>query len=121
MNRKLLAVRADIAEKLAEIAKKKNLTLFALVSEALEQLVKAESRGESLQKILENHLALAAAREAGFTLIPETIWTNLVEKVFQSEEKAMAEAWRETGEWLGRYFKTVEPEISPESLSLIHI
>jgi len=116
LNRKLLAVRADIAEKLVEIAKKKNVTLFSLVSEALEQMVKAEARGENLKKIVENHLALTAAREAGFTLIPESLWVALVEKA-RGEEGSMAAVWREAGEWLGHYFKTVEPEASPVSLA----
>ncbi|MHC1589512.1 MAG: hypothetical protein ACXQTQ_00930 [Candidatus Hecatellaceae archaeon] len=117
MNRKLLAVRADIAEKLSEMAKRKNLTLFSLVSEALEQLLKAERRGESLQRIFENHLTLLAAREAGFILIPESLWISLMEKTFESEGKTMAEAWKEAGEWLGRYFKTVDPGLTPQTLA----
>ncbi|RLI25480.1 MAG: hypothetical protein DRO52_03970 [Candidatus Hecatellales archaeon] len=117
MNRKLLAVRADIAEKLSEMAKRKNLTLFSLVSEALEQLLKAENRGESLQKICENHQTISAARKAGFILIPESLWISLIEKNFKSEGKAMAQAWREAGEWLGHYFKTIDPELTPQSLA----
>ena len=117
MNRKLLAVRADIAEKLAEIARKKNLTLFSLVSEALEQLVKVEARGESLQKIVDDHFTLAAAKEVGFTLIPETLWVSLAEKSFQAEREAMEKVWREAGEWLGKYFRTVEPELPAQTLA----
>lgn len=117
MERKLLAVRADIAEKLSRMAKEKNLTLFSLVSEALEQLIKAEARGENLQNIYENHLIISAARKAGFILIPESLWLSLMEKSFESEGKAMAKAWREAGEWLGHYFKAVNPELSPQSLA----
>jgi hypothetical protein len=117
LDRKLLAVRADIAERLSEMAKRKNLTLFSLVSEALEQLLKAEGRGENLQKIFENHLTISAAKEAGFILIPESLWISLMEKNFKSEGEAMAEAWRETGEWLGHYFKTIDPNLTPQTLA----
>ena len=116
MNRKLLAVKAEIAEKLSETARRKNLTLFSLVSEALEQLLKVEDRGESLKKIVDQHLVLSAAKKAGFILTPEPLLFSLLEKTYSLEGEAMAKLWKDAGEWLGYYFKTVDPAKPPKEI-----
>jgi hypothetical protein len=116
LNRKPLAVKAEVAEKLSEIARRKNLTLFSLVTEALEQLLKIEDKGENLKKVVEQHLILSAAKKAGFILTPQPLLFSLLEKTFTLEGEFMAKIWRESGEWLGYYFKTIDPAITSKEL-----
>ncbi|WP_309492971.1 hypothetical protein [Candidatus Hecatella orcuttiae] len=117
MNRKLLAAREDLVKKIAQIAKRKNLTLFAFINETLEQLLKSEEKGVPLPQIVEEYFILKTAKEAGFNLTPESLFHGLLEKVFQKDDRALREAWRDMGGWFGKYFKTLYS--NQDSLKLI--
>lgn len=105
VKRKFLAAKGDLVEKIKEIAKKKNLTIFSLANEALENLIKAEQTGESLSQIIEKYDMIKAVREAGFTLTPENIWFSFLNQKVESKSN-LTEFWKESGEWFGKYCKT---------------
>lgn len=105
-----------MVRKITQIAKRKNLTLFAFVNETLEQLLKSEEKGVPLPQIVDEYFILKTAKEAGFHLTPENLFHEILEKAFQKEDQTLREAWRETGGWFGKYFKTIYSNYDPLKL-----
>jgi len=103
--RKMLAARGNLADRISEIAARRG-TLYDFVNDVLEQAVRAESLGLSLKDVLDNVLLINAARDAGFTVIPERIVRELIEDAYEKVGKRkMTEIWYETGKWYGNYYE----------------
>ena len=109
MGRKFLAAREDLVEKIKNLAKKKNLTLYALINETLEQVLKAEEAEKTLAEIVDEYKTLKMVKEAGFILTPSNLIYPILEKTFKDEEKNLTKIWFENGEWFGKYCKTMFP------------
>ena len=105
MERNFLAARKDFVVKVRDIAKKKNQTIYALVNEALEQLLRAEEMGISLPEIVDGYYFFHLAKESGFTLTNEDLLFYMLDKVFEEDSKSLTDMFYQTGEWLGKYCK----------------
>ncbi|MGP3668050.1 MAG: hypothetical protein ACKD6N_05820 [Candidatus Bathyarchaeota archaeon] len=107
MNRKFLAARGDLVEKIKYLAKKRNLTLYSVVNEILEQSLKLEATGKTLSQVIEEYNIVKAVKDAGFILTPRILWYELLKK---QDNLNITKFWSETGEWFGKYCKTVFPQ-----------
>ncbi len=116
MGRKFLAAREDLVEKIKNLAKRKNLTLYALINDALEQILKAEEAGKTLPEIVEDYQTLKMVKEAGFILTPSNFLYGVIEKAFKDDDKTLTKIWSENGEWFGKYCKTIFPNENPQKL-----
>jgi len=103
MERDFLAARKDFVVQVRDIARKKKQTIYALVNEALEQLLRAEKMGMSLQEIVDNYFLVNIAKESGFTLTNEGLLFYALEKVFKEDNESLADMFYKTGQWLGKY------------------
>ena len=108
MNRKFLAAREDLVERIKDFAKKRNLTLYSVVNDILEQFLKVEDAGKTLSQVVEEYNIVKAVKDAGFILTPKTLWYELLEK--QHNPDSIIKFWGEVGEWFGKYCKTVFPQ-----------
>ncbi|MEM2363651.1 MAG: hypothetical protein QXQ20_08180 [Candidatus Nezhaarchaeales archaeon] len=107
--RKLLAAREDLANKVSEIAKRRGWTLYELVNRILDEVVRLESMGKSLEDVVEGFELLREAREAGLILIPSRLWYELVERCYESlDRRWLEDLWYECGQWYGRYYESLE-------------
>ncbi len=97
IRRKMLAAREDLVARTSEIANRKGLTLYGLVNEALDSIIKMEDQGITSTKIMEAHQSLEADRGAGFTLCPENLWYEMVEAACQNGRDRVADQWFEAG------------------------
>ncbi|MCX8176152.1 MAG: hypothetical protein N3E48_02830 [Candidatus Bathyarchaeota archaeon] len=107
MNRKFLAARGDLVEKIKDFAKKRNLTLYSVVNDILEQSLKLEDTGKTFSQVVEEYSIVKAVKDAGFILTPKTLWYELLKK---QDNSSIVNFWYEAGEWLGKYCKTVFPQ-----------
>ena len=103
LERNFLAARKDFVVRVRDIAKKKNQTLYALVNEALEQLLRAEEMGIPLPEIVDRYFFVNIAKESGFTLTNESLLFYVLEKVFEEDNESLAGMFYKTGQWLGKY------------------
>lgn len=103
MQRKMLAARADLADKVSEIATRRG-TLFDYVNDTLEQAIKAESMGLTLREIHDEVWIFKAAKEAGFTIFPEKIVYGVIDRAYKNQKKELQGLWYETGQWYGKYY-----------------
>ncbi|MDP6048500.1 MAG: hypothetical protein QGG23_03545 [Candidatus Bathyarchaeota archaeon] len=102
--RKMLAADEEIANKLVEIAKRRGSTVYSTLNEILEQVLRADGMGLSLNNIIENREKIEKAKTLGFTFTVEKLLYEVVGLAYEKARDELAEIWHETGRWYGRYF-----------------
>lgn len=107
MKRKMLAARADLADKVSEIAARRG-TLYDYVNDVLEQAIRAEALGLTIKEVLDDLWLIKSAKDAGFTIIPEKIIYDIIEDAYERlSKRRMMNLWYETGRWYGRYYEDI--------------
>lgn len=107
MSRKFLAAREELVKRLHEFAKSKNITLYGLTNQILEQALLAKDLGEELPEIIENYRVIKIAKENRSVLIPERVWHLVLEKASQQAGDSLKEVFYDSGQWYGKYFSTL--------------
>ena len=103
--RKMLAAQEDIANLIAELAKRKDMTVYQTVNDILEQALRVEGMGLSLREVVDERWILERAREIGFTFTVEQLLYRVVDEAYEENKDRTAEMWREMGRWYGKYFQ----------------
>ncbi len=106
----MLAAREDLANKVLEIANRKNVKLFGLVNDTLELVIRADKMGLSLEEVVAQYGIVKAAKDAGFVPVAEALLYDVVEKVFQRGKRWATKKWYETGQWYGKYYSVKLPQ-----------
>ncbi|MGC8631154.1 MAG: hypothetical protein ACP5T2_01825 [Thermoprotei archaeon] len=75
MKRKLMAARADLVERMADLAKRKGATLYSYTNEILEGVLSLEGE-KSFQDYVEFNSALELAKTLGLVLAPLSLWSK---------------------------------------------
>lgn len=102
--RKMLAAEEDIANRVVEMAKRKGSTVFQTVNDILEQALRADGMGLTLDEILERRGMLERAREVGLTFTPERLLYEVVDVAYGRSRKRLSQMWLEAGRWYGKFF-----------------
>ena len=102
--RKMLAADEHIANRIAEMAKRRDATVFQTVNSILEQALRADSLGVTLEEIINTRSKLEKAKSFGFTFAIERLFFDVVGLAYNGAKKNLSEMWFETGSWYGKYF-----------------
>jgi len=107
----MLAADEKLANKVAELASRRGLTVRQTVNDILEQALRVEEAGISLKEVVEERWMLEKAQEIGFTFVPEHLLYQVVDAAYGQGGKQLSENWRGVGRWYGKYFsaKTDKP------------
>jgi hypothetical protein len=107
----MLAADEKLANKVAELASRRGLTVRQTVNDILEQALSVEEAGISLKEVVEERWMLEKAQEIGFTFVPERLLYQVVDAAYGQGGKQLSENWRGVGRWYGKYFsaKTDKP------------
>src|SRR4030042_4036571 len=103
--RKMLAAQEDIANLIAELAKRKDMTVYQTVNDILEQALRVEGMGLSLREVVDERWMLERAREIGFTFTIEQLLYRVVDESYEENKEKSTEIWRAVGDWHGKYLK----------------
>lgn len=101
IEKKLLVVRSDILEKLSEVARKENKTLFALTNEILQDALKASEMKTSIREIVEFYRLMKIQKESGSVIVPINLLLSSLKKLNNKAE--ILKEWNSAGEWYGKY------------------
>jgi len=104
VKRKMLAAREDLVDQVSGIANRKGFTLFGMINDMLELVVRAEGMGLSLREVINGYEVVKAAREAGFVLGLESLWYDVVEEAFRKDRDRMMKRWFEAGGWCAKRY-----------------
>lgn len=105
-NRKMLAAREDLVDKISEIANNRGFTLFGTLNSLLELAVKVENMGVSLEEVVNEYQIIKAAKEASFTLAPENLLYETADTAYEKARDKALKVWFEAGVWIAKQYTT---------------
>ena len=103
IERRLMAVRGDLVEKVIRVANKNGRTVYSFVNEVMEQALEAEEMGRSLKEIVELYKLIEIEKKSGAVLTTRERLSFLIEKLYPLEKEALLEKWYDSGQWYGKY------------------
>jgi hypothetical protein len=101
----MLAAEEDLANKVAQLAEKRGLTIYQTVNDILEQALRAEKEGINLKEALDRRSDMERARDMGLTFTVEHLYYQVVEAAYSEDLAKIVDLWREMGFWYGKYFQ----------------
>jgi hypothetical protein len=100
---KLISLPEKLVDRLHAIAVRKGVSVTNLAAEALEQSVRAEEMGITLNEAVDTHRLLQVQRGSGAVQIPRSRLTSVVRELLQGDQEELLTAWGEAGRWYGEY------------------
>ncbi len=114
--RKLIAAREDLVERAMEVARRRNMTFYGLVNEALEQLMRVDEMGTTLKEVVDAYEILDVVKRDGFIIVVEGLLYDVVEEAVKVDERRAMKRWYEVGQWYGKYYAARQPNDPLEAL-----
>ena len=102
----MLAAQEDIANRIVELAKRKDMTVYQTVNDILEQALRVEELGMSLGQVVDERWMLEKAQETGFTFTIEQLLYRIVEEAFEQNSNKSTKIWKEMGHWYGKFYQS---------------
>jgi len=102
----MLAAEEDLANRVAQLAEKRGLTVYQTVNDILEQALRAEGQGVNLKEALDRRGDMARARDMGLTFTVEHLYYQVVDAAYGEDRDKIHDLWRDMGFWYGNYFKS---------------
>ena len=105
-DKKFIAVRSDLLQKLIEISNKKGKSFYGFVNEIFEQAIKVEDGNTSLVEVVEFYELMESLKKAGATVTRRDVFNYAVQRLYLTEKETLIEKWHNSGVWYGRYLAT---------------
>jgi hypothetical protein len=106
----MLAAQEDIANRIVELAKRKDMTVYQTVNDILEQALRVEELGMSLSQVVDERWMLEKAQETGFTFTIEQLFYRIVDETYGENSKKSVKTWKELGHWYGKYYQAKDDD-----------
>lgn len=104
--RKMLAADEDIANRVVEMAKRRESTVYQTVNEILEQALRVDGMGLFLGDVVDEREMIEKAKKMGFTFAIENLLYDVVDMAYSRNNKQVANLWLDAGRWYGKYFSS---------------
>jgi hypothetical protein len=101
--RHFFAVKGDVGEAFAQVAERRNITLYSLLNDVLAKVNSLDKAGGSLGEAIDSFHVIRTIKEIGFVVIPEDLWYETVENSLKADRKATTARFSAAGEWIGKY------------------
>lgn len=107
--RKTFVAREDLLIKIGEIARENGKSLYETVNEIFEVAILFQKTGVNMSTALEDCGKMRAAREAGYILCLENLWSEINDVAYNASPAGAASAWRSAGVWFGKKHVAAQP------------
>jgi hypothetical protein len=114
MGRMSLAVESNLGEELSQLAKKKNMTLYALTNEIIEAGIEAMNEGMDLDFLRDLWRTYRILRDFDAILLPSEFMDNLLSKLYERDRDFLLNSFYKLGREVGKYLKILAE--TPEQL-----
>ncbi len=101
VEKKLVVVRADVLEKISEMARRENKTLFALVNEILQDALKVSDMKATVGELATFYKLTKIQKDSGALILPIDLFLKLMHKWNDRDE--LNKEWFSAGIWYGKY------------------
>jgi hypothetical protein len=105
-DKKFIAVRSDLLQKIMEISNRKGKSFYGFVNEIFEQAIKAEESNTSLAEVVEFYDLMESMKKAGATVTRRDVFNYAQQRLYAKEKDTLIEKWYHSGVWYGRYLDT---------------
>ncbi len=102
--RKMLAARADLADKVSKIAENRGFTVFSMVNDLLDLAIKVDEMGISLQEAVDSYELAKDVRDASFVLVFESLLYDTVQVAYEKAGEKTLEIWHDAGSWAAQRY-----------------
>ncbi|MCW4016414.1 MAG: hypothetical protein NWF06_08600 [Candidatus Bathyarchaeota archaeon] len=104
--RKSFAAREDLLDRMNNIAKDNDISLYSFVNEVFELTLRANELGVNTHVLLDSRELLKDAKEKGYTLGLESLWYEMTEIAYDKSKKRSLQTWFDAGVWLAKRYVT---------------
>jgi hypothetical protein len=105
-DKKFIAVREDLLQKIMEIANKDGKSFYSFVNEIFEQAIRAEELKLSLNEVIDFYTLIEIMKKAGAVITASDTLEHLINKLYPLEKESLQERWYHSGVWYGKYLST---------------
>ncbi|MEM3736580.1 MAG: hypothetical protein QXJ75_00595 [Candidatus Bathyarchaeia archaeon] len=105
-DKKFIAVRGDLLQKIIEIANKDGKSVYGFVNEIFEQAIRADELKLSLSEVVEFYSLIEIMKKAGAVITPADTLDHLISRLYPLEKESLQERWYLSGVWYGKYLST---------------
>lgn len=102
----MLAADEDIANRVVEMAKRRESTVYQTVNEILEQALRVDGMGLFLGDVVDEREMIEKAKKMGFTFAIENLLYDVVDMAYSRNNKQVSNLWLDAGRWYGKYFSS---------------
>lgn len=103
---KLIVVPSQLVQSLRVIAGNHGVSLSDFTAKALEQALRADKMGASLEEAVNLFWLHEVQRGSGAIQIPRSNLNTIISQLYQNHEKELLEVWDKAGRWYGEYLNT---------------
>ncbi|MEN3034714.1 MAG: hypothetical protein ABC537_00295 [Candidatus Methanosuratincola sp.] len=114
--RKTFVSREDLLKAISEIARENGKSLYETVNEIFESAIFFQKAGVNMSTALEDCGKMRAAKEAGYILCLENLWSEMIEVAYRASPADASAAWKNAGVWFGRKHAANQPDGCFESI-----
>jgi hypothetical protein len=114
MGRMSLAVESNLGEELSQLAKKKNMTLYALTNEIIEAGIEAMNEGMDIDFLRDLWKTYRILRDFDAILLPSEFMDNLLSKLYEKDRDFLLNRFYKLGREVGKYIRILAD--TPEQL-----
>ena len=104
---KLIFLPEKLVERLNNIAIRKGVSITNFATKALEQSLRADELGVTLDETVDTYRLLRVQRGSGAVQIPRSRLTSVVRELIRDGKEELLAAWYEAGRWYGEYLHTL--------------
>lgn len=104
---KLIFLPEKLVERLNSLAIRKGVSLTSFAAEALQQSLRADELGVSLDETVDTYRLLQVQMGSGAVQIPRSRLTSVVRELIRDDKGELLAAWHEAGRWYGEYLHTL--------------
>jgi hypothetical protein len=108
--RKLILIRSDLLDKIAEITAKEGKTMYGFTNEVFEHVLTMYQMNASIADVTEFYKLMQIEKETGAAIMPTYVLEYVISKLSKENKKELLEKWYEAGFWYGKYISSKFPE-----------
>lgn len=114
MARMSLAVESNLGEELSQLAKKKNMTLYALTNEIIEAGLDAINEGMELEFLKDFWKTYRILKDFDAILLPSEFMDSILKRLYEKDREFLLNSFYRLGRDVGKYLRILAN--TPEQL-----
>jgi len=116
--RKLILIRSDLLDKIAEITAKEGKTMFGFTNEVFEQVLKTHEMNSNIADVVDFYMLMQIDKDTGATVIPLNVLEYAMKKLYEENREELLGKWYEAGLWYGKYISSKFHDTEPLDIIL---